>query len=288
MYTNDSIPPHHRYSHFAMATEFALYVAEEQAKDARAVAVEVFQEIDRLEQDLSRFEEGSDVCRINHARPGKRLRISPETFACLQGALDVKQWTDGAFDVTYASNTNGTDPINKLLSLDVDGLSATVNTKGVQVDLGGIGKGFALDHVRSILEDWGITRCLIQGGGSSILALDPPKGHPGWPVGVGLVEQRTIVPLCRQAIGASGTEVKGEHIVNLRNTQSSPSNRKTWAFAPEAMVADALSTAFMVMPLEDVESLCNQNQNIEAMIDLGKECCGNKDRWLRLGTELVP
>jgi len=88
----------------------------------------------------------------------------------------MAQQTQGAFDITYASGEHGRGIREAPLLLDENDLSVEVCTTGLTLDLGGLGKGYALDRVRFLLADWGMNRCLIHGGGSSILALDPPWG----------------------------------------------------------------------------------------------------------------
>jgi thiamine biosynthesis lipoprotein len=267
MIVTNTLPGTTRYAHFAMATEFELFVADEASGHGRAAAAEVFREVDRLEGELSRFREGSDIYRLNHAPRGARLSISPDTFACLQGALELGNWTRGAFDVAYASRRPPGGQAKDLLSLDERGLCATVHAEAVALDLGGIGKGYALDRAADLLAEWDLSRCLIHGGGSSLRALGPPPGQAGWPVGVG---EQTIVPLAHGALSASGTEVRGQHILDPRREGTSrrdTQTRRTWVTAPGAAEADALSTAFMVLSPEEVEACCAAHPGIGAVLE---------------------
>ena len=264
------IPPHHRFAHFAMATEFELFVADASIDDASGLAVEVFREIDRLERELSRFLEGSDIFRINRTKAGNRIHVGPEAFECLKQALQATKLTQGAFDITFGSEGQNGSFQNRrdLLSLDEADFSVEVCAPGVRVDLGGIGKGFALDWIGDMLEDWEMTHCLVQSGGSSILAVDPPEGHAGWPVGVGEGPARRVHLLRRQALCASGTEVKGEHIVDPRQGGQGRQCLRTWVIADRAGWADALSTAFMLMRPEEIKTLCAGSDGVAAAISL--------------------
>ncbi|MCH9021171.1 MAG: FAD:protein FMN transferase [Planctomycetes bacterium] len=258
-----------------------IFVADEKAEDASALAAAVFREVDRLERDLSRFLEGSDVFRINHTKLGERIRIGPEVFECLQLAMQITQWTRGKFDITFGSKILGD---NDLLSLNKEDLSVEVLTSGLHVDLGGIGKGFTLDRVSELIEDWQMTRCLIHGGGSSILALDPPDGYSGWPVGVGEGPHRTLLSLRRQGLGASGTEVKGEHIIDTKKKRAGRQSRQTWSIAANAGLSDALSTAFMLMRPEEIDTLCDSNDGVGAAIRIYDSTDPGRDRFLKFGT----
>ena len=266
----------------ARMSDFAMKVGSTPAF-ASALAAAVFREIDRLERDLSRFMEGSDVFRINHTKPGERIRVSPEVFECLQLAMKVNQLTHGDFDITFGSKKQGD---GDLLSLNKDDLSVEVLTGGLQVDLGGIGKGFTLDCVSELIEDWEMTRCLIHGGGSSILALDPPDGYSGWPVGVGDGPHRTVISLRRQGLGASGTEVKGKHIIDTKKKQTARQSRQAWSSADNAGLADALSTAFMLMSPDDIYALCDSNASLGTAIRMFDPDDQSKDRLLKFGTWL--
>lgn len=283
---SETMPKTMRYAHCAMATEFVLFVTEEDRKDGAAIAAEVFREIDRLEMDLSRFLEGSDVYRINHAKPGARLHITPDTFNCLQLASALSRQTGGAFDITYASTRPRNRLMKDVLSLDENGLAVEIGAADLTVDLGGIGKGYTLDRIGTLLTDWGMTRCLIHGGSSSLLALDPPAGTPGWPVGVGRGNQRIVVALNRQALGASGTEVRGEHIVDAREgipARRTVSTQQTWVTAPQAAVADALSTAFMVLSPEHVLACCASHREVGTILQCHSREAREACRMLQFG-----
>ncbi len=281
------ISPHvQRYTHFAMGTEYALFADEEDNPAGPAIAAEVFRKIDQLEMDLSRFVEGSDVYRINHARPGTRLHITPDTFNCLQLAAALSRQTGGAFDINYASTRPRNGLMKDVLSLDENGLAVEIAAAGCTIDLGGIGKGYTLDRIGALLADWGMTRCLIHSGGSSLLALDPPAGYPGWPVGVGQGNHRIVVALNRQALAASGTEVRGEHIVDAREgmpAQRTVSTQRTWVTAPQAAVADALSTAFMVLSPEKVLACCASNREVGTILQCHPPEAPETYRMLQFG-----
>ena len=134
--------------------------------------------------------------------------------------------------------------------LDADKSTDPTPPDGANLDLGGIGKGYALDKCQQILDDWQIDNALLSAGTSTVLARgDGPEGN-GWVVGVSgdyadLTGVETTA-LRSQALSGSGTGVKGEHI---RTPQSGAAAGAlaSWALAESAAWTDALSTAFMVM-----------------------------------------
>jgi len=93
----------HRFQHRAMATMFEIMITEEELTFAEGAARAAFDEIDRIEQELSRYSPNSDVTRINNLDPHGSVRIGLDAFQCLR--LSVRYWgeTGGAFDVTVGS-----------------------------------------------------------------------------------------------------------------------------------------------------------------------------------------
>ncbi len=90
-----------RYEHRAMATLFEILIANEDPSFAGGTAHAAFGEIDRLEQELSRYVANSDVSRINNLSPHGSLRVSLDTFHCLRLSMQYWEETGGAFDVTW-------------------------------------------------------------------------------------------------------------------------------------------------------------------------------------------
>lgn len=260
----------HRFSHEAMATVFEVRSAHPDATYAGQAAHAAFGLLDRLEQELSRFIANSDISRVNELRAGHAMRVSPETMECLVVARNLFDWTDGAFDVSLGSGLDR-------LELDVDALAVHAQADGVRLDLGGIGKGFAVDRMAALLEEWGLERSLVHGGWSSVLALDPPPGRDGWPLsmsapgpGPGPATVLCRVSARQKALSASGTR-KGGHILDPR-TGRGVSEGAVWVGVPRgpeegyspAAVADGLSTAFMVLSAGRIEELCRDNPGLEA------------------------
>jgi len=150
--------------------------------------------------------------------------------------------------------------------------------RSLELDLGGIGKGYALDKALAFLLDWGIDRALIHGGTSTVAAMgSPPSLSPvvkGWPVGVGggWPEAPNQVLLTGRALSGSGTEIKGTHIMDPRTGLPAQAHLAAWASHPSAAESDALSTAFLVMTTAEVEEYCCLHPEVWALviIDYGK------------------
>ena len=269
-----------RFSHEAMATVFEVYAVHPDERYAAQAAQAAFDLVDRLERELSRFVPNSDIARINHLAAGEHTHVSPSTLECLEIARHIFDATGGVFDVSIGTG---------LPSLDLDPHDCLVRAgkDGVQVDLGGIGKGYAVDLMAELLEEWELERTLVHGGFSSVLALDAPPDHDGWPLTLSdpgtRHQQLHRVSVRQTAIGASGL-VKGDHIVDPRTGRPARGHVAAWAAVPRpetvpprppphdgpriaaAAVADALATAFVLMSPEEIDQLCARSPGLQAWI----------------------
>ena len=261
---------YHKFSHKAMATVFEIFIAQQEANYARQATAEAFALLDRVEQQISRFVENSDITRLNTAPVNQEVLLRLDSFACLSKAMELRTITQGAFDVTMGTltaqqyhNAQEDKPYGlsisapslrkkdaELLTLDEDGLTATRLVSDVQIDLGGIGKGFVLDRMAEVLKQWGIDRALLHGGSSSVLALDGPAEGKAWPVTMScpLERNKTIVhlPLANCALGGS-SQIDQKHIIDPRTGRLTFARVAAWSHSPDAATADGLSTAFMLL-----------------------------------------
>jgi thiamine biosynthesis lipoprotein len=294
-----SIPGMKRFCHEAMATTYEVIMVYDDDRYARQAAAAAFDEVDRLEGELSRFIENSDITRINNLPAHQPLRLGLDAFECLQLSCRIYAETNGAFDITIGSllglwrNEDGTprtpsqEELNLarqhtgtgLLQLDESEHTVQLLASPVQVDLGGIGKGYAVDRVAELLREWSIDIALISGGYSSVLALDAPVGTKGWPLTVSNPDNRKeiLARPCLQGRALSGSGLqKGRHIIDPRTAQPVKNKHAAWASAPDAATADALSTAFMVMGPDEIRQYCSRHPDVSALIML--ESRGKKAR----------
>jgi len=336
-----------RFSHEAMATTFEVIIVHEDERYASQAAVAAFDEVDRLERELSRFIENSDVARINSAGANQPLQLGLDTFECLKIAERIYTETNGAFDITIGTllkcwrNDDGSprNPSPKevalarmhtgtnLLQLDEADHTITLSASPVQIDLGGIGKGYAVDRVAELLRDWSVNVALISGGYSSVLALDGPVARAsrprieqgqdglatenkagtaspqkGWPLTMtNPASSKEILArpfLQNAALSGSGVQ-KGGHIIDPRTARAVEGRIAAWSWrgrpglashrhlaggknkgkmpSPRkqgqdalatAATADALSTAFMIMGLDEIKQYCTLHPNTLAMVIL--------------------
>jgi thiamine biosynthesis lipoprotein len=259
-----------------MATVYEVYAVHPDEGYAAQAAQAAFDLVDRLERELSRFLPNSDIARINYLAAGERARVTPTTMECLVIARHMFELTEGAFDVSIGTGLPS-------LELDADACEVGASVAGVRVDLGGIGKGYAVDLVAELLEDWELPRALVHGGFSSVLALDPPPGQDGWPLTLSDPGRPTRVLArlsARQtALGASGVRKK-DHIVDPRTGAPVRGRLATWAAVPRpaaspaadgprvaaAAVTDGLTTALMLLDPARIEALCQRSPGLAAWI----------------------
>jgi thiamine biosynthesis lipoprotein len=303
-----SVPNVHRFSHLAMATTFEVMVQYEDRAYAQQAATAAFGEVDRIEGTLSRYLETSDVTQINHLPAGKPLHIALDTFECLRISAECYAQTGGAFDVTvgllvdcwrdedkkprtpsqeelrFALDHTGTD----LILLDEPTCAVALMVSPLRVDLGGVGKGYAVDRMAATLREWSIDHALIHGGYSSVLGLDAPAGMKGWPVTLSHPKNRSRtlarLDIANVSVNGSGVE-KGRHILDPRTGQPAESKLAAWSVAPDAARGDALSTAFMVMNEREVADFCREHTDLRGLLILpAEEAAGRSERIVPVGT----
>jgi thiamine biosynthesis lipoprotein len=204
------------------------------------------------------------------------LQLGLEAFECLQLCISLGDLTDGAFDITVGALKDSQFNKNKimqtglhLIKLDKEEHTVQLSTSGVQIDLGGIGKGYAIDQMAQLLSDWSIDTALINGGCSSVLALGRPHNSEGWHLTLSNPTNRkhTLANLYLKDRAVSGSGLlKGVHIIDPATTQPVKDKKAAWACASTTATADALSTAFMVMSHDQIKQYCSSHPDILAMV----------------------
>jgi thiamine biosynthesis lipoprotein len=162
----------------AMGTWFEARLVGDDLEHLDATAEAVLDEVQRVERLLSRFDRRSEVARINREAAHHPVRIDVDILRLLQTCRRAWERTEGYFDVTA--------PRCALAAVAIDPEARTVRFQepDLALDLGGIGKGYALDRAAEILAAQGIGSALLHGGTSSILALGRDETDQPWPVAV--------------------------------------------------------------------------------------------------------
>jgi thiamine biosynthesis lipoprotein len=198
--------------------------------EAAAVAAfeRVFLEFDRLDALMSVWKEGSDILRINAVAGKSAVAVSPEVREVLHASQEVSELTGGKFDVTFGAlsglwkfdqDIDGRVPdrseiaprlplINyRALQIDDRAGTASLARAGMQVNLGGIGKGYAIDRAVTILRGGGLTDFMIQAGGDMFVAGrrgDRPASARRQPGAVRLAARSipALAPICSVRVAA--------------------------------------------------------------------------------------
>jgi len=291
-----------------MATRFEIIIPGQTEEYAQGAALAAFDLLERLEQKLSRFIHVSDVTRINALQAGEAIRLGEAAFECLATAMQVWRETGGAFDATLGAlkdnwGRSGTERRRgraaaqalrgmERLELHKDECEVLLNGQPVSLDLGGIGKGYAVDKMVESLKEWSISTALVHGGESSIYGLGAPPSsgdrqpiskqpvypgrlpaggvspRPGWKVAAANPKrpaQALKTVLLRDRSLSASSLVGDPHILDPRTGSPVKGRLGAWSLAPTAALADALSTAFMVMSPDEIAAYCQRHPECAAL-----------------------
>ena len=285
----------------AMATRFEFILCGVNESQLRAAGDEAFQEIHRLEAALSLYRPSSEIAEANRNAFHRPVRITPEVFQLLRHALLLSQATDGAFDITAAPllrawglmGGSGRVPSPDelaaarasvgpgLIKLDESDLTVRFLHPGVTLDLGAIGKGYALDRAAECLREAGIENALLQGGTSSAIAMGRPPENiaNAWRIAIGQPASTpdanftappgsddaplAVVELHDESFAVSAVWGKGftangrfhGHVLDPRTGRPVESVLLAAIALPSATESDAISTALLVRGAEMLERL---------------------------------
>src|SRR3954471_22971731 len=208
--------------HMGTLVRIVLYAKSE--TQATSASKDAFARIAALDEMLSDYRDTSEVTRLSRATPGEAVPISDELMRVLRASQAMARASEGAFDVTAgpltvlwraarrhreAPDAAALDEARshvgyEQLRLDEARHTLTLRAAGMQIDLGGIAKGFAADAAADTLARHGVTHALIAAGGD-IVARDTPPGQPGWRVAVaGLESSGGAITLANAAVSTSG------------------------------------------------------------------------------------
>lgn len=235
------LEPLFRHSFSAMATEFEVFLTGDDGEHLEAVAAAVADEVVRIERRLSRFDPTSEVSRINREAGTRSVRLDREVWELLVDCERFRRWTDGGFDVAVGA-----------LLLDESKQTVRLTRPDARIDLGGVGKGWAIDRCGAILRRFGVAHGLLNAGTSSILAVGGP-----WTVDVrnptGGAEAVARLNLIDQAFSCSAVVHPGECLSDLydpRTGRSIEGRAACMVLAATATEAEALSTGLLVLGRE--------------------------------------
>ena len=193
-----------KLAQYAMATRFELVLHGDDETDLRAIGEEVFNEISALSEQLNYHCPDSEVSHINANASLGPVTVEPGLFRLLQETKLIHKLSGGAFDITVApmmrcwgfADGPRLVPSPRALAearqcvgmdwvhLDADNFTVQFERSGVQVDLGAVGKGYALEIANEVLREAGVASALIHGGTSSVCAIGTPLDGEFWNIAI--------------------------------------------------------------------------------------------------------
>lgn len=293
----------------AMATRFELLLQGDDPVRLRAAGEEALAEIKRLDAKLSFYQPSSVISRINAQAAAHPVRVEPRVFRLLQAAQHLHHATDGAFDLTVAPlmqcwgfvgatghlpDAEALDAARActgmhLVTLNEADFTVAFAHPGVKLDLGAIGKGYAIEEASLLLLEAGVTSAFLHGGTSTIHAIGTPYDEPGWNVALTHPEVDlgtsnsdhilSVVPLEDEALSVSAVwgkafEADGKtygHVLDPRTGHPVQGAVLTAVTGPSATVCDALSTALLVLGDKAQPLIDRLEDRVRAMVITRKD-----------------
>jgi thiamine biosynthesis lipoprotein len=265
-----------------MGTLFTITLHAANGSKATNAAQAAFARVGELNRTFTDYDDESELMRLCHAPAGQPRPVSEDLFAALARAQEFAELSEGSFDPTVGplvqlwrrARRQRALPLperiaeakkrvgHEKLKLDPKRRTATLAEAGMQLDLGGIAKGFAADAALRVLRQHGIKRAMVAASGDFAIG-DPPPGRDGWIIGIASIDSRPgkftrILSLKSTAVSTSGdteqfVELAGQrysHIVDPRTGIGLTNRIGVTVVAQDCTTSDALATAISVLGLE--------------------------------------
>ena len=289
-------------THPAMGTDFTLYLYSTSPSAAAAASQEVFDEVDRIEQLLSNYRDSSELSRINQNADKGPVTTDPEMLDFLQQSQHWSEVSDGAFDITvgrlmkawgffrHSGRVPSDAELEQLravtgwqkMKLDPANRTVQFTAPGIELDPGGIGKGFAVDAAVRILRADHISAAMLSAGSSTVYALGAPPHQAGWRIVVPgpLPSKRTLSVITLRDTSLSSADCSQKnftlgghlycHIMNPHTMRPIEGMVQVSIVNPSATASDALSNVIFVQtPAQSVATLKASAPDSRALIVSG-------------------
>lgn len=269
---------------------------DDEERAAKAAAA-VFAEFHRIDKVMTTWLPDSEVSQVNAAAGGKAVKVSAEVMSVLSAAQAVSKQSKGAFDISvgafkglwkFDQDLDGSIPTEadvkarrrlvdyRQIALDAKQSTARLKKKGMQITLGGIAKGYAVDRAVAMLRAAGFVDFLLQAGGD--LYVSGKKGAKSWVVGIRdprgeRSESFAVAQISNKTFSTSGDYERGfvlggvryHHILDPKTGSPANRSRSVTVMADDALTADAWSTALFVMGVKDGMKLVEATPNLDAV-----------------------
>jgi FAD:protein FMN transferase len=311
--TADRINVFHR-TVFAMNTRFSIVLPEIDGEKGEALAAAAERELRAQERTMSRFDPASPVAELNRRAAESEVKPPQELWEILLLCRDYWQRTGGAFDITlWPLNRlwrerleRGAEPGEAAIAqarahtgmqrLHFDEAARTVRfeSPGMSLDLGGFGKGFALERVAGSLRAQGVERAFLSFGESSITVLGAHPYGPTWPVGIAhmfepsraahtfYLKDRSLSSSGTAPFNRMGKALAFGQIINPHSGRPIEGFRTISVASPSATEAEVLSTALLVTPEPDRATLLSgfsRTSAVEIVYNPGEQGSNARIHW---------
>ena len=281
------------YSEMAMGVRARIVLYAPDEAHAQDVARAAFDRIAYLEQVMSDYRPDSELMRLCAQAGGPPVRVGPELYYILRKSQDLSRRSGGAFDVTAgplvrlwrAARKSGKLPEQaeieaarrlvgwQKVALDPRARTVHLETPGMQLDLGGIAKGYACEEAIRVLRKQGIASALVEMGGDIVVS-GPPPGTQGWVIVTSQIPNPKSEILSNCAVSSSGdteqfVEIGGKrysHVVDPKTGLGLTDRSAVTIIAPTGTLSDGLSTAVSVLGEERGRTLLSQYRRVRAFI----------------------
>lgn len=280
-----------------MGSDFEITVVASELTTANSYIDIAVSEIKRIEKIISSWDIDSQTSRINANAGIAPVKVDKELYGLIERSLLLSRITDGAFDISYAALDNiwrfnvSMDyvPTEKQIKksvanvgyeniiLDKESKTVFLSEKGMKIGFGAIGKGFAADMAKKLLQEKGVVGGIINASGDLTTWGTQVSGKK-WMIGITNPLDKSKIfswlPIVESSVATSGNYEKyivyrGEkysHIIDPRTGNPSKGVKSVSVFAKKAEMCDALATSVFVMGVETGLSVINQLDGVEAII----------------------
>ncbi len=285
-----------------MATRFEVVLYGKNLVSLRAAGEEALNEIQRLDHQLNLYNPTSEIAHINARAARESVRVEPGLFRLLEHARRLHQETHGAFDITVgpllrcwgfmggerkipsakALAQARTQVGMGLVHLDSTKRTVRFGGEGVMLDLGAIGKGYAIEQAIKLLRECGVTSAILHGGTSTIYAIGEPPDAPGWKVAIEYPAKEpgasprliSMVVLKNEALSVSAGwgksfQVRDKtygHILDPRTGKPVSKAVLSAVILTSATETDALSTALLTLGARGHDHIASLRRGMRTLV----------------------
>jgi thiamine biosynthesis lipoprotein len=281
-----------------MGNRFEITVVHEDAAWAINRIDEAVEEIKRIEKSLTTFDEGSQTSLINTNAGIAPVKVDQEIFDLTKRSLKISHLTQGAFDITYGGIDKSLWNFDKNMTALPDASTARklvrlinyrnvilddkkrtifLKEKGMRIGFGGIGKGYAAERAKFVLQQQGVTSGIVNAAGDLTAWGHQPNGQP-WTIGIAdpnvIHHPFSYMNITGMAVATSGNYEKFvmidgkkySHTIDPKTGLPVTGIKSVTIISPNAEIADAMATPVMIMGIKVGISLIDQIKGLACIV----------------------